>query len=119
MAAWRANANSVQDDIVKSKALANEIVRRADAPDVSGKAIQDTQAKAEFLAKELSYNQQLREALAQIKAVGQTLDQVEQACRERRILDALHLLESLSINLFFFSCCRPPEPYLALRTPPR
>jgi protein transport protein DSL1/ZW10 len=91
---WRTNAQSVEDDIVRSKALANQILREADTPDVSGKASREAKAKTEFLIRELKYNQQVQNALRGIKSVSATLDQVEQARDERRILDALHLLES-------------------------
>ncbi|KAK4169141.1 Centromere/kinetochore protein zw10 [Cladorrhinum sp. PSN259] len=91
--AWRKNAQSVQDDMLRSKALANEIIKSSEAPVVSGKALQEAEAKAQFLVRELSYNAQVQEALRGIKTVNQTLDQVEQARDERRILDALHLLE--------------------------
>jgi len=95
VSSWRSNAKSIQDDIVRSKALANEIVKHADAPHVSGKAIDDIERKSDFLIRELNYNQQVQEALRGIKGVNQTLDQAELACTERRILDALHLLESM------------------------
>lgn len=83
----------MQDDIIRSKALANDILKQADTPDVSGKRIQDIEAKAQFLQRELSYNYQVQQALKGIRTVNQTLDQVERARDERRILDALHLLE--------------------------
>jgi centromere/kinetochore protein ZW10 len=73
--------------------LANEILKQADTPDVSGKRIHDLEAKADFLVRELSYNDQVQLALQSIRDVNQTLDQVERARDERRILDALHLLE--------------------------
>ncbi|KAJ4419027.1 ribosome biogenesis protein ytm1 [Neurospora sp. IMI 360204] len=90
---WKTNAQSVQDDIIRSKALANDIMKQSEAPQASGKAIEEAEARAVFLARELDYNTQLRSALKGIKAVNQILDQVEQARDERRILDALHLLE--------------------------
>ncbi len=61
---------------------------------MSGKTVEEIEGKAAFLVRELNYNQQLQEALRGVKKVNQTLDQVEQARNERRILDALHLLES-------------------------
>lgn len=60
---------------------------------MSGKRLHDIEAKAGFLVRELNYNQQVQLALEGIKDVNQTLDQVERARDERRILDALHLLE--------------------------
>jgi len=82
--------------MIKSRTLANDILKQAELPDVSGKTIRDAEAKAEFLIKELNYNEQVRQALLGIRDVNQVLDQVEQASGERRILDALHLLESES-----------------------
>ncbi|KAK3403202.1 hypothetical protein B0T20DRAFT_19354 [Sordaria brevicollis] len=90
---WKTNAQSVQDDIIRSKALANDILKQSEAPQASGKAIEEAEARVAFIARELDYNTQLRNALRGIKAVNQILDQVEQARDERRILDALHLLE--------------------------
>jgi len=95
---WKENAQSVQDDILRSKALANKILKNAETPAASGKTVTDIEAKAEFLVRELNYNAQVQNALRGIKGVSQTLDQVEQARDERRILDALHLLESEQAN---------------------
>lgn len=92
--AWQTNAQSVQDDILRSKALAGEIIKTAEAPVVSGKAEREAEARADFLVRELNYNSQVQEALRRIRAVNRTLDEVEQARNERRILDALRLLES-------------------------
>lgn len=84
----------MEDDINRSRSLANEIVRRAEAPEVSGQTIRETEEKVHFLQREVVYNQQVREALNSIKHVNGLLDQVEQARNERRVLDSLHLLES-------------------------
>lgn len=62
---------------------------------MSGKAAEDIERRADFLIRELNYNQQVEGALRGIKRVNESLDQVEQACAERRILDALRLLESI------------------------
>ncbi|KAH9905055.1 Centromere/kinetochore Zw10-domain-containing protein [Xylariomycetidae sp. FL2044] len=90
---WITNAKSLQDDINRTRSWANEIVRRSEAPDVSGKTIQEAQDKVEFLRKETTYNKQLYHTLQNIKKVNLVLDQVEQARDQRRILDSLHLLE--------------------------
>lgn len=50
--------------------------------------------KVAFLQAELSYNTRVREALAAIREVNGVLKQADQACAERRILDALRLLET-------------------------
>ncbi|KAL1840372.1 hypothetical protein VTJ49DRAFT_545 [Mycothermus thermophilus] len=91
--AWQANAQSVQDDILRSKALAADIIKAAEAPALSGQAVDELEARADFLIRELNYNAQVVEALRGIRGVNRTLDEVERARDERRILDALHLLE--------------------------
>ena len=90
---WLTNAKSLEDDINRSRTLANELVRRSEAPDGSGQTIQEAQDKVDFLQREASYNVQVGHALGSIKHVSGLLDQVEQARDERRILDSLHLLE--------------------------
>lgn len=90
---WMTNAKALEDDINKSRSLANEIVRRAEAPEVSGQSILEAEEKVGFLQREVSYTAQVREALTNIKRVNEMLDQVEQARNERRVLDSLHLLE--------------------------
>jgi centromere/kinetochore protein ZW10 len=94
VSSWAANAQSLQEDIIRSKTLANDIIRQADAPDVSGKSIQEAEEKAAFLAREVQYSQQLHGVLKSIHAVHELLGEIETARNERRILDSLHLLES-------------------------
>lgn len=95
---WMTNAKALEDDINKSRSLANEIVRRAEAPEVSGQSILEAEEKVEFLQREVSYTAQVRAALTTIRRVNELLDQVEQARNERRVLDSLHLLESKEDN---------------------
>ncbi len=90
---WYNDAQSLLGDISRRKALANDILKRSEAPDVSGRTIKEAEDKARFLAKELDYNAQVWRALKAVKGVNQLLERVEQAANERRILDALHLLE--------------------------
>jgi centromere/kinetochore protein ZW10 len=90
---WVNNANSLQADILRTKSLANDIVKQAEAPVASGEAVQDAEVQADFLVKELNYNRQLNVVLKGIKRVSETLDQAETARDERRLLDALRLLE--------------------------
>lgn len=90
---WYNEAQSLLSDISRRKTLANDILKRSEAPDVSGKTIKEAEDRAAFLAKELDYNAQVRRALKAVKGVSQLLDRVEQAANERRILDALRLLE--------------------------
>ncbi|KAF4990395.1 hypothetical protein FGRMN_8530 [Fusarium graminum] len=90
---WVRNSKTLQEDIFRSKAMANEIERQSEAPDVSGEAIEDAEEKTEFLNREVQYSQQLHGALQGIKHVNQLLSEVEAAKNERRILDSLRLLE--------------------------
>ncbi|KAI2463443.1 Centromere/kinetochore Zw10-domain-containing protein [Annulohypoxylon bovei var. microspora] len=90
---WITNAKSLEEDVNRSRSWANDIVRRSQAPDVSGKTIQEAEEKVEFLRREAEYNKQVHHALKSIRYVNELLDQVEQARDERRILDSLHLLE--------------------------
>ncbi|KAG7132857.1 Centromere/kinetochore protein zw10 like [Verticillium longisporum] len=93
VSSWVRNAKTLQEDILRSKRLADDIVRQSEAPDVSGKTIQDAVDHVEFLRREVLYSQQLHEALTGIRYVNDLLAEVEQAMNERRILDALRLLE--------------------------
>lgn len=93
MASWVTNAKSLQEDIIRSKAIANDIIRQSETPDVSGKTIQDAEAKVEFLSREVQYAQQLDEALKGVRHVNHLLSEAEQASNERRILDSLRFLE--------------------------
>ena len=62
---------------------------------MSGKAVQDAEGKVEFLDQEVEYIKQLLAVLEGIQHVNELLSQVEMARSERRILDSLHLLESM------------------------
>ncbi|KAF4453039.1 Centromere/kinetochore protein zw10 like protein [Fusarium austroafricanum] len=90
---WVRNSKALQEDIFRSKTMANEIERQSEAPDVSGEAIQAAETHAEKMNGEVQYNQQLHGALQGIKRVNQLLKEVEAAKKERRVLDSLRLLE--------------------------
>lgn len=96
VSSWEKNAKSLQEDIIRSKTIANEILRQSEAPEASGEAIEDAEEKAQFLNREVQYTQQLYGVLKGIQYVNQLLGDVEKASKERRILDSLRLLESLS-----------------------
>ncbi|KAJ4148582.1 hypothetical protein LMH87_003046 [Akanthomyces muscarius] len=90
---WAKNAKSLQEDIIRSKTMANEITRQSEAPDVSGEAILDAEDKVEFISREVQYSQQLQQVLRGIKRVNALLDQAEQALAERHVLQSLSFLE--------------------------
>ncbi|KAF4120689.1 protein transport protein DSL1/ZW10 [Geosmithia morbida] len=93
VSSWERNAKSLQDDIIRSKAIANDIIRQSEAPETSGEAIQAAEERAEFLAREAQYSQQLHGVIKGIHHVNGLLDSVETASKEHRILDSLRLLE--------------------------
>lgn len=93
MSSWVRNAKTLQDDIIRSKTIANDIIRQAEAPQVSGEAIQDAEARADFLCREVQYSQQLHGVLQRIQNVTRLLGDVDRARNERRVLDSLRLLE--------------------------
>ncbi|TLD11063.1 hypothetical protein PgNI_05587 [Pyricularia grisea] len=96
---WYNNAKVLQDDINRSKQIANDIIRQSEDPETSGKTVEEAEARAAFLIRELNYNDELIQTLRAIKAINTILDEVEQACAERRIVDALRLLEQSWENL--------------------
>ncbi|EXF78045.1 is centromere binding protein at prophase [Colletotrichum fioriniae PJ7] len=93
VSSWVHNAKTLQEDILRSKRLADDIVRQSEAPQVSGKAIQDAEDHIQFLEKEVLYTNQLHDALRGIQHVNELLGEVEQAMNERRIIDSLRWLE--------------------------
>lgn len=93
ISSWMRNAKVLQEDIIRSKTIANDIIRQSEAPEVTGEAILDAEEKAEFLNREVQYSQQIHGVLRRIQQVNQLLAEVEQASRERRVLDSLRLLE--------------------------
>ncbi|RTE69847.1 hypothetical protein BHE90_015765 [Fusarium euwallaceae] len=93
VSSWVRNAKTLQEDIIRSKTMANDIVRQSEAPQVTGEAIKEAEEKAEFLNREVQYSHQLHGVLRGIQYVNELLSEVEAAKNERRILDSLRLLE--------------------------
>lgn len=93
MITWARNAKTLQEDVIRSKTLANDVARQAEAPDLSGEAIHEAEEKSLFLNRELQYSQQLRGVLGKIKQLDLLLKKAEAAKDDRRVLDSLQLLE--------------------------
>lgn len=89
---WMAQAQALQADIEKSRKLAGEIVKQAEADEERIHALEDHEAHLAFLEKEKLFNTQLYEALQSIKHVHQLLDETERLASERHILEALQTL---------------------------
>jgi centromere/kinetochore protein ZW10 len=90
---WVRNAKTLQEDIIRSKTIANDIIREAETPNISGEALEDAEAKSEFLNREVQYSSQLHAVLRRIQNANNFLNEVETACAEVRLLDSLRLLE--------------------------
>ncbi|KAG6018198.1 hypothetical protein E4U43_007164 [Claviceps pusilla] len=93
VSSWAENAKALQEDIIRSKTIANDIIRQSEAPDLSGETIADAEEKVQFLLREVQYSQQIQTVLTKIKSLDELLNQVETAKNDRQILDALRLLE--------------------------
>jgi centromere/kinetochore protein ZW10 len=94
--AWIKHAKAIQEDIDRSRNLASEIVRQAEAGEAIHAAVEDSGDRVDFLSKEARYNKQVGDALRGIKKVCDLLDQAEQEAVERKILIALHTLSSMN-----------------------
>ena len=94
-------------------------MREAEAPDVSGEALEDAEARAEFLNREVQYSSQLHAVLKRIQNANNLLDDVETACSEGRVLDSLRLLESMckiyKLSTPANGCQNHGKPSIALR----
>jgi centromere/kinetochore protein ZW10 len=90
---WITNAKSLQDNVEKSRKLANSIIREAEADEERLERVQENENYVDFLAKETAFNDQLLEALRSIQRAHDSLDKAEELASERKILEALRLLE--------------------------
>lgn len=55
--------------------------------------LEEKETYADFLAKEVSFNNQLVSVLRSLQGVNESLNKAEECASERRIIDALHMLE--------------------------
>ncbi|KAL1895782.1 ribosome biogenesis protein ytm1 [Ceratocystis pirilliformis] len=90
---WVRNARSLQEDIIRSQAMAKDIIRDAENPGKASQAVEECEAKAKFLTLEVQYAQQLHGVLRSIKHVNGLLDEVDKKKDIRSIADALRLLD--------------------------
>ncbi|KAL3418199.1 is centromere binding protein at prophase [Phlyctema vagabunda] len=89
---WIQQAQGIQDDINKTKSLASQIVRDADAGDDKLEALEHSRHHVEFLTKETLFNNQLWETLKAIKRANDLMDEAEVIASEKHILGSLHKL---------------------------
>ncbi|KAH6673050.1 centromere/kinetochore protein-like protein zw10 [Halenospora varia] len=90
---WITHAKSIQDDIEKSRRLASSIVRQAEADEQRLELLEEKEAYAGFLEKEVAFNVHLGEALRSIQEVNDKLDKAEGLAGEKRIIEAMAVLE--------------------------
>lgn len=91
--AWIASAKSIQDDIQKSKKLANAIVRRAQADEERREGQQEKERYAGFLQREVEFQDQLLVSLHALQGVQDILRQAEDLASQTRIVDAIRNLD--------------------------
>ena len=94
VSSWVENSKILQEDIIRSKQIASDIIRQSEAPDVSGEFVQDIEEKAGFLNREVQHSQHLRGVLGKMAKVKKLLREVEDSNQQRHVLDSLRLLES-------------------------
>ncbi|QSZ29804.1 hypothetical protein DSL72_004322 [Monilinia vaccinii-corymbosi] len=90
---WIQNAQALQDDIVKSRKLANEIVQQAEADEARITEVQNHENHVELLVKEIEFNAQLMEYLQSIKLANDYLDKATEEADRHEIHEALQSLD--------------------------
>lgn len=95
MDSWIKNATALQDDINRSRKLANEIVREAETGDIKIQSVKHAEDRLQFLASETRYNQQIQSMLCGLRDVRNLLDEAQKLAVEKRILDAVHALAGM------------------------
>ncbi|KAF4626360.1 hypothetical protein G7Y89_g11800 [Cudoniella acicularis] len=93
--AWISHAQTIQDDIEKSRRLASGIVRQAEADELRLESLEEQETYVAFLSKEMAFNEHLGEALRSIQEVNIKLDKAEELAVEKKITEAMALLEGI------------------------
>lgn len=91
---WIEQARALQRDIDKSRALANEVVREAEAEVGLQETIKDKEILRRTLHSDVVYRSQTFNALNNIKEIKIKLDMVEETGVEAQIIESLDLLNS-------------------------
>jgi centromere/kinetochore protein ZW10 len=94
---WIAHAKTIQNDIDKSRKLANAVVREAEADEERLEGLKDKENTVEFLTKEVAFSASLRDGLKAIQVTRDRLRDVEKLATERKIHEALITLEGMII----------------------
>jgi len=91
---WIKHAKSIQDDIQRARQLSSSIVRQAEADDENKEELEEKETYADFLTKEVSFNNQLLTVLRSLQGVNESLNKAEECASKKRIIDGLHMLEA-------------------------
>jgi centromere/kinetochore protein ZW10 len=94
-----ATARTLQADIEQSRKLASDIVKQAEADEERLRILAEHEAQVKFLEKEHFFNSQLVETVHSIKQISEILDEVESLARDGQIMQPLHILEGMAINV--------------------
>lgn len=90
---WIQHAQALQDDIDKSRKLANEVVQQAEADESRFTNVQNHENHLELLAKEIEFNAQLVECIQWIKRANDSLDKAAEQADKCEIHEALMSLD--------------------------
>lgn len=90
---WMTQARKLQADIKRSQETAKEIVQQAEAGKDKTAKIQDAASKVSFLHSEIAYNENLVQAVEQLKDISALLQSAQNAAVHNHTLHALERLE--------------------------
>ncbi|CCD42975.1 putative centromere kinetochore protein zw10 protein [Botrytis cinerea BcDW1] len=91
---WIQHAQALQDDIDKSRKLANEVVQQAEADESRVTDVHNHENHVELLVKEIEFNAQLLECAQSIKRANDSLDKAVEQAGKQEIHEALKSLDA-------------------------
>lgn len=92
MKGWEQQTKILQEDILRSKSIADDLERDFNA---SGKALDDTEFMVDFCNREFHYSSQLSQILKQAQHSNSFLRDAGVACEEKRVTDSLSILDRM------------------------
>ncbi|KAF7952710.1 hypothetical protein EAE96_005941 [Botrytis aclada] len=90
---WIQHAQALQDDIDKSRKLANEVVQQAEADEFRVTDVHNHENHVELLVKEIEFNAHLLECAQSIKRANDSLDRAVEQAEIQEIHEALKSLD--------------------------
>lgn len=92
---WIENAQSIQYDIQESRKLANSITRKAQEDEQRLETLKEQETYAQFLEKEVAFQDQLLASLTAIDRVNQQITEAEVLATRSQITEAHQILEGM------------------------